>query len=224
MLKPQPKLSRGNKKIKGALVWSLPAGKTCPGSTKLCKVLCYAKQSEVQYHNVVPPSRLHNLALSKRKDFPEIMIEALKRRRIKALRIHESGDFYSQVYLNKWVVVIKALPDWAFWAYTKSHRLDFSEAINLPNLRLRYSVDATTKHYPNVDMPLAHLSLSHPYGAYECPGTGGSDGIKCVRDCRVCLDMDDAIWFHPHGTHRRKIEWFESITPEHKCIHIQAGA
>lgn len=224
MSKQSPNIARGNQKIKGALVWSLPSGKTCPGASKLCTMICYAKQSEIQYHNVVPPSRWHNLALTKRKDFPELMIEALKRRRSRAMRIHESGDFYSQVYLNKWVVIIKALPDWVFWAYTKSYQLDFTEALSLPNLVLRYSVDATTKKYPAQDMPLAHLSLNHPEGAFECPGTGGSDGQKCVRDCRVCLDTELSIWFHPHGTHRKKIERFESVTPKHNINLIKAGA
>jgi len=219
-----PKLTRGNEKIKEALVWSIPSGKTCPGATKLCSVICYARQSEIQYHNVVPPSRWHNLRLTKRADFAEIMIKALKRRRYRALRIHESGDFYSQVYLNKWVGIIKALPEWIFWAYTKSHSLDFSEALKLPNLNLRYSVDATTKKYPKQDMPLAHLSMHQPDGAFECPGTGAAGGIKCARDCKVCMETSKSIWFHPHGTHRKKIERFESITPEHESSRILAGA
>lgn len=223
MSKLSPNIARGNQKIHGALVWSLPSGKTCPGASKLCTVICYAKQSEIQYYKAVPQSRWHNLALTKRADFSELMIEALKRRRYRAMRIHESGDFYSQVYLNKWVAIIKALPDWMFWAYTKSFRLDFTEAMELPNLVLRYSVDVTTKRYPDVDMPLAHLSLNPPHGAFECPGTGGSDGIKCVRDCRVCLDSDTSIWFHPHGAHRKKIERYESITTEHKLKLIKAS-
>ena len=38
----------------------------------------------------------------------------------KAVRIHMSGDFYSQDYFDMWLQICKENPNVEFWAYTKS--------------------------------------------------------------------------------------------------------
>lgn len=40
--------------------------------------------------------------------------------KLKLFRIHDSGDFYSQEYLDAWIGAAKARPDVLFYAYTKS--------------------------------------------------------------------------------------------------------
>jgi hypothetical protein len=45
---------------------------------------------------------------------PEIPAKA------KAVRIHMSGDFYSQDYFDLWLDICRKNPDVEFWAYTKS--------------------------------------------------------------------------------------------------------
>jgi hypothetical protein len=54
-------------------------------------------------------------------DFTAIIINEIKRKRVKpvAIRIHATGDFYSQSYLNKWIEIAAALPSVDFYAYTK---------------------------------------------------------------------------------------------------------
>lgn len=47
-----------------------------------------------------------------------------------AIRIHDSGDFYSVPYLLKWVQLAKKNPDVLFYAYTKA--LPFFKNIKLP--------------------------------------------------------------------------------------------
>jgi hypothetical protein len=192
-----PYFGQGNDKIKKALVWSLPSRTTCPGATDICKAVCYAKATEEFHHNVVPQARERNFKLSKRRDFTALIIDALKRRRLRALRIHESGDFYNQEYLNKWVEIMKARPDFLFWAFTKSYMLDWTEALKLPNLKLRSSVDATSKgSIPGV--PLAILSKHTHKGVTDCPGTLVSGhAIKCNVDCRLCMETEDHIRFTP---------------------------
>ena len=45
--------------------------------------------------------------------------------------MHDSGDFYSPKYVNKWVQIAEALPMVKFYAYTKSH--DFFRGIEIPS-------------------------------------------------------------------------------------------
>lgn len=204
------RLSRGNSKIHKALIWNLPAGKTCPGATKLCSEICYAKDAEVFRKNTVPQSRARNWEVAKRPDFADLMIQKLKRSRINQLRIHESGDFFNQKYLNAWVKIIKAYPDMEFWAYTKSYKLDFSEALKLKNLHLRYSVDATTKHYPEQKIPVAVTSSTRK-DFFICPSTlAKGHSVKCMLDCSFCKEKRDGLIFRPHGRKAKRVAAEES--------------
>ena len=104
------KISFGNAKLpKGTMIFNLPAVVTCPFKTPLCEKACYALKAEVQYKHVVPQARQHNLDRVRKGLFKGLMIEAIKKhhKKIKAIRIHESGDFFSQSYLNDWFAVAR---------------------------------------------------------------------------------------------------------------------
>lgn len=204
------KLSRGNAKIEKALIWNLPAGITCPGATKMCAESCYAKDSAIRFPNVVPQARSRNLEISKSPEFKNLMIQKLKRSRLPRMRIHESGDFFNQKYLNDWVAIIKQDPKRTFWAYTKSWKLNFTEALKLPNLYLRYSVDCTTKKYPRQDLPHAAVSAVRE-DFFICPSTKvKGHTIKCMKDCLYCIDCKKPLIFRPHGKGAKKITQIES--------------
>lgn len=140
----RPKVSFGNKKLpKDTLIFNLPAVVTCPGRTAFCREKCYALKAQRQYTNT-RLARGHNLLTSYQSDFVDLMIETIKENahKIKQIRIHESGDFYRQDYLDKWFEIVRAFPTVPFWAYTKSFHLDFSK--KPPNLFLLASFDAST--------------------------------------------------------------------------------
>lgn len=203
-------LSRGNEKIQKALIWNLPSRKTCPGATKICREICYAHNAEVLHNNVVPQSRARNLQIAQRADFRELMIDKLSRARLPRMRIHESGDFYNQKYLDDWVAIIKEFPERTFWAYTKSWNLDFTEALKLPNFFLRYSVDATTKHYPAQEMPFAAVSDERD-DFFVCPSTlAAGHEIQCMRDCSYCAECRGSLTFRPHGAKAKKARKLET--------------
>ena len=206
----QIKLSRGNSKIYKALIWNLPSGVTCPGSTEMCSKICYARDAEVFRVNTVPPARERNLRISKREDFKDLMSAKIKRSRIKLFRIHESGDFYSQKYLDDWVAIMKENPDNIFWAYTKSWNLDFTEALKLPNFFLRYSVDATTKHYPKLSIPHAAVSAVRS-DFFVCPSTlVKGHKIQCMKDCSFCIENREPLTFRPHGSRSGRVSEIEN--------------
>ena len=124
--------SRGNKKLpKETLIWNLPSGKTCPSSTPLCTKWCYAKKAERLYPNVLP-SRIKKFKFSKSVNFVKNVIKELTSYKFnwEQVRIHESGDFYSQKYLNDWFKIINKFNNKIFYCYTKSYQLDWSNYQN----------------------------------------------------------------------------------------------
>jgi len=113
-------LSRGNKKLPSSTaIFNLPAGRTCPNSTAQCRKFCYARKAERIYPAVLP-FRMRNWDLTKQETFVALVSSELSRaRKITTVRVHESGDFYSKDYFDKWVLIAKANPDLIFYAYTK---------------------------------------------------------------------------------------------------------
>lgn len=51
------------------------------------------------------------------------MVVAITKSKAKFIRVHDSGDYYSREYINKWLEVANTLPDVKFYSYTKSVRL-----------------------------------------------------------------------------------------------------
>ena len=176
-------VSNGNKKM-SLPTFSLPAKQTCPGCTKQCAAGCYARKAEIAYPTVLP-SRKRNWKATKSDRFVENMIAIVKSKNKKWFRIHESGDFYSQSYLDKWVEVVKACPKVRFLAFTKSFKLSFLEALKLPNLSLVWSVwpDTDIDSIPAGPRAYAGDCSHHEYAneALECPGN--------CDTCMVCWSL-----------------------------------
>jgi hypothetical protein len=55
----------------------------------------------------------------------------IKKKKADAIRIHDSGDFYSREYLQKWITIANDNPNVNFYAYSKS--LPYFKDITLPN-------------------------------------------------------------------------------------------
>lgn len=136
-VEPRPlrlKWSTHNRKLRKTktISFNLPAWRSrdgfmvCPGAGG-CQGVCYAQQNRY----VLPDAqrtREHNLRIA-RKDlarFERWAIEDLRRLRAASIRLHDSGDFYSQEYLNAWFRIVAAFPEKAFYCYTKSLHLDWS--------------------------------------------------------------------------------------------------
>lgn len=138
--------SRGNTKLpRNIAIFNIPEVKTCPGKTKACLQLCYAKKATRQYPLTLL-QRKRNLRVSISNQFVSRAIQELKRMKTAdTVRIHEAGDFYNQDYLDKWIKIATNFPKLIFFAYTKSYSLDYGK---LPkNFIVFYSSDWTTKHY-----------------------------------------------------------------------------
>lgn len=107
------------KKISGLKTfnWGIPAVKTCP-QAGVCKLGCYADMGAYKFSNVAAVFQ-KRLDLTKTPEFVNTINAEITRRKIKRVRIHDSGDFYSAEYIEKWIQIMKLHPTVEFYAYTK---------------------------------------------------------------------------------------------------------
>lgn len=99
--------------------------KTCPNAGA-CAAGCYARSGTYGFSNVKSVYE-QRLELTQSSDFVErigieidlLLQKAQKNGRQLALRIHDSGDFYSPAYQSAWYHIARAFPEVIFYAYTK---------------------------------------------------------------------------------------------------------
>lgn len=130
--------------------FSIPAGNdkksgkiTCPFAGS-CFKLCYAKKGNYRFGNV-QRGLSNRYEATKQENFIELMNKELakvKKDKQTYVRIHDSGDFYSPSYFQKWLEIARLNPSVRFYAYTKSH--SFIRGIELPeNFDLIFSLGST---------------------------------------------------------------------------------
>lgn len=116
--------------------FGIPAQSTCLWADK-CKKYCYASKGAYIWSNVKPAFEARE-KITRQDNFPQLMIAEIVKRKVDVVRIHDSGDFYSREYVNKWFKVMDSLPQVKFYAYTKS--LPLFDGVKLPsNFILIYS-------------------------------------------------------------------------------------
>lgn len=115
-------LSLSNTKIKKNKIntasFGLKAGKTCPGKGN-CQFECFAMVGNYIYP-AVKNKQNERLKESKKKSFVNTICEEIIKTNVGAVRIHDSGDYYSKNYLEKWIEIANKNPDVIFYSYTKS--------------------------------------------------------------------------------------------------------
>lgn len=117
---------------------------TCPGATEECQAVCYARRP-VEELGPVAAMWLRN---SVTEDVPAELPEGCT-----MLRLHISGDFTSETYIDGWTELIARHPEVRVWAYTRSWRvpslLPALERLRaLPNVQVFASMDKSTKEIP----------------------------------------------------------------------------
>lgn len=178
---------------------SLTPVKGCLNCSK-CKEYCYAQQAYIQYKQ----TRIawdKNLWLVKNDmdTFEKDIKSFLTVFKPKTFRLHVSGDFITQEYVNMWYNVIRQYPDVKFFTYTKSYtKLSFGHKPD--NLALYFSIEPDSplpKHIPkNVKRAFIEGDKRISKDAVKCPATFGSD-IKC-DECKKCLIVQNDIIFKMH--------------------------
>ncbi len=136
LLTQNSKLKRTSKEL-GVKVFNfgIPAYKsasgklTCPFADE-CIKFCYAKKGAYVWSNVQPAFE-KRYQLSKTNDFIQAMSDEINKKRPDYVRVHDSGDYYSKQYLNKWLAIALNFPNVKFYSYTNCVKM-FKD-IKLPN-------------------------------------------------------------------------------------------
>jgi len=202
-----------NKKLKRGRIaaFDIPAGQEVCG--RECKG-CYAIRSQVMYKNVML-KRIRNFIASGSSTFiteasNELSKMEARRNPITRVRIHSSGDFYGQRYINKWVAIAKLHPGVTFYAYTKRLKeFNFRKLKGLPNVVV---IDSCKFGPVNFGTDAQVMAWKNK-GGFICPALkpksergkrkkGYTDtGITCNNGCNYCLTkaaQKSGVVFYKH--------------------------
>lgn len=229
-------ISKGNDKLSNTdnynfYIFNLPSLITCPNSTELCRKTCYAKSAENMF-KLVKNSRNRNLEESRKDTFIEDMVNIIryeidsKKNKNKTIifRLHESGDFYSQQYLEKWIKISNEFKNEniVLQAYTKS--IDYFRYINLNdiNIKILFSEMPDTK---KKDLDLANEKNMSIFKLLPVNCEEAEDMFICSTLCGRCMECYEGnqklIYVKQHGagiksnkTHR--LDRFSEYKKTHK--------
>lgn len=100
---------------------------------------CFA--ASMEWNSAVRTSRWRNFELLKAKSLQDMahLIDASLPKETPIIRIHVSGDFFSETYFQAWLMVAANNPDITFYAYTKSLHFwvaNMKTVKAVPNFRL----------------------------------------------------------------------------------------
>lgn len=156
----------GNDKITGKI--------TCPFAGKCFDDFCYAKKGFYNMPNVEKALSERHKATREANFVDRITSELSKVKNDRQIyvRIHDSGDFYSPAYFEKWLQIAYRNPNVRFYAYTKSH--SFIRGRQLPeNMDLIYSLGSKNDQLINLDTE-RHSKIFQSMEAMENEGYSDS--------------------------------------------------
>ena len=207
--------ANGNLKLdKSVGVFSLPPVKTCV-NCKTCAKTCYAMQAYKQYTNT-RNAWDYNFKLSKTHEFYNETMKQIKTSKKDIFRLHSSGDFYNDEYIEKWHDIIKNNPDKQFYTYTKNKK---ALVLNdLPNCNVIYSFINGYRNYGSEE----YCQLLHDkFNAYVC-NIDKNKHEKCMKDCKACLTCDK-VAIVIHGSQAKKDDYESKVIEELKQLPDYEG-
>jgi hypothetical protein len=198
-------LKNGNVKVK-AYILDMPAVYTCKNCVG-CAPTCYAVGAQIQY----PDTKLGRFAnlylfMNHRDTFHTKINEQLRKNEFSAVRLHSSGDIFSQRYLSFLEDIVKENPDKTFYVYTKVGDYDYDSIDQHENFnRVNSVMPDGQKNYGD----MAYIKkASKEYGVKICPASVAKEGVKviCAADdykgsgvkCSQCM-RESYMLFQEHG-------------------------
>jgi hypothetical protein len=177
-------VSSGNTKLGKILNISMPIYSTCVGKSEWCVKECYAMKYQKRYKNC-RISCDNNFELSKNQNFSELVINRLSQTHESPVRIHVSGDFYDENYIDSWIKICSTLPKFKFWTYTRSWIIPnllnkIKELNQLKNIQVFLSTDTTTQSPPK-GFRIAYIADDTRAKGFRC-----SHDLKIKKSCLEC--------------------------------------
>jgi hypothetical protein len=110
--------------------FNLPAVSACPFAGE-CKKYCYADKGRYLFSNVQNKYKTNYELTQDLSAFINTIQAEIDQKRVEAVRIHSSGDFYSLKYLKAWIKLANQNQHVLFYGYTKS--IPFFRNVSIPN-------------------------------------------------------------------------------------------
>ncbi len=196
------RMSIGNRKCKNMLIFNLSRESCPPIAKKICYKTCYTGKVERLYPTA-RRFREENYRLAKRQNLlllHRLLHTQLARSPVDTVRIHESGDFFSEGYLQMWHSIIVQFPDRYFFGFTKVYD-KYKSIIDYLNVRhnvniINSFIDGELNYGDGAH--LAKIKLFNP-NIYICPASAKEGAPKCGVDCFYCSQEKGKYpVFHQH--------------------------
>jgi hypothetical protein len=211
----EPFLGVGNTKLgRRIITYSIPpdtvrfpGGRsvvTCPGATPWCRMYCYVKNPAKRISWPTNVSKYaSNLVLffeAGPDRFAEMLAEKIRRvqrerNTLKIVRVHVGGDLFSEEYNESIRAVAESLPDYQFYAYTRSWLIPELKASlerlrRLPNFVVYASTDPDTGPPPEGWLEACCVDTAYSPGFKPYTKTVRCReevaGITC-EECKICI-------------------------------------
>ena len=194
-------LTNSNQKVK-AWLFSLPPVKSCLNSSS-CEKDCYALKAYKQYPSAAAlwdfNFHLVKNNLTELYNRLDKQLAKIAKSKMRVVRIHQSGDFYSAEYVEVWHKLAAKYPMISFYGYTKVDSiLDLTKFESLDNVAIVKSLVAGKyRNYGTINY-VNRMAAKHD--AIVCPATYGENKaeVKCNLHCNACTKKDTNVFFVQH--------------------------
>lgn len=113
---------------------------TCPFADE-CVKYCYARKGTFRWPNTINAYE-RRFRIARSPDFESIMNAALLVKNPHFVRVHDSGDYFSEKYMDRWFSIMRANPGIKFYSYTNSVLLIKQNIDDMPhNFDVIFSTD-----------------------------------------------------------------------------------
>jgi len=132
--------------MRSVLNFGIPAYKsttgkiTCPFADE-CVKYCYARKGTFRWPNTINAYE-NRFRIARSPDFETIMNAAILVNNPHFIRVHDSGDYFSKKYMDRWFSIMRANPNVKFYSYTNSVLLMKQHINDMPhNFDVIFSTD-----------------------------------------------------------------------------------
>ena len=182
-------LKNSNSKLgRKIYAFDLPAVVSCPDSS-ICVNTCYANKNTFLFKSTKQSNTFnYAIALNDLKYLQKELIKEIEKKKIKAIRIHSSGDFFSKEYFLMWCNIANQFKDINIFTYSKTpqiENLEIPSNLNIIKSIIRYNNENYLNYGTYEDMK----KLSKNIKGLLCPITKGqhlnNDKLKSLT-CSIC--------------------------------------
>ena len=203
---PDYRLSDGNTNLKadGIVSFNLIPIVHCP-MAGACKSYCYATVGQQAFRSSVL-RRARAFLATLQPDFVYRMIAEVAKavkKGARAVRIHDSGDFYSFEYMQAWFAIAAACPSVTFYAYTKMVpfvKVAYAKGLVPANFRLIQSLGGVADRNIDRSLPHSRIFSSHE----ELTAAGYADASE--SDAPVAFGASPLIGLIIHGVKAKRFD------------------